>query len=150
MRKINKTLALLLVIAMLLSTPVYAAEKDQIMPCSSNILSHYNCSLYVPSENEIQIDFSVIGTRILDQIGVLKIEIQQSTDGESWTTIETFESEDHSNMIVDNRFNHHASITYYGEYGYYYRAKVTFWGKNDGAVYAPTIYTDMIYLAPNP
>lgn len=148
MSKTIKNLALLLVITMLLSTPVYAAESSQVMPCDSDILSQYNSSIYVPSENNIQIEFSVMGTRILDKIGAHKIEIQRSSDGEEWTTVETFDRADYANMLGINRFSYSSSVTYYGEYGYYYRAKVTFWGQKDGAVYTPTLYTDTIYLAP--
>ena len=128
--------------------PVYAAENDQIMPCESEILSRYTSYLNVPSGNEIRICFVVMGTQSLDEIGALKIEIQRSSDGESWTTMETYECADYANMMATASRICGSYVTYYGEYGYYYRAKVTFWGQKGGAVYAPTIYTDTIYLAP--
>lgn len=148
MRKTIRYLALLLAIMVLLSTTAFAADNDQVMPRESDLVRYYSSRLYVPSGNEIQIWFRVIGVRILDQIGAAKIEIQRSTDTQNWTTVATYTYADHSSMIATDTSVCNSYVSYYGEYGYYYRAKVTFWGQKGGAVYAPTIYTDTIYLAP--
>ena len=148
MRKAINSLALLLAITVLLTMPVYAAENDQIMPCESEVLSRYTGYLSVSSGNEIKICFVVMGTQSLDKIGALIIEIQRSSDGESWTTVETYECADYANMMATTSYTCGSYVTHYGEYGYYYRAKVTFLGQKGNIVYTPTIYTDMIYLAP--
>lgn len=127
--------------------PVYAAERDQIMPCESNLLMRYTSYLFVPSGNEIQIWFEISGTQTLDRIGVLQIEVQRSSDGENWTTVQTYKSSDYANMLATSTSDYDSYVTYYGEYGYYYRAKVSIYGQKGLTIYGKSIYTGIIYLS---
>lgn len=146
MKKIIKSLALLLAIAVFLSTPVYATDSIPAIPRASMVLSQYSSYLHVPSGNEIQVWFDVIGTRTLDEIGVSYIEIQQSPDGQNWTTVKTYSYVDYSNMVITNSRDHCSYVTYYGTYGYYYRAIVTFYGLLGSVPDAKPINTDAIRL----
>lgn len=146
MRKTINILAVLLAVVVLLSPSAYAAGSDQITPYESSTLRQYTTFLYVPSGNEIQIWFDVIGTRILDKIGVLRIEVQQSSDGQNWTTVEAFRCTDYDNMIATNSQTCCSYVTYYGTYGYYYRAYVTIMGQKGTEISSRFIYTDTVYL----
>lgn len=146
MRKTIKGLALLLALAVLLSVPVYAAESDPITPFASPTLSQYCVFLYVPSGNEIQVWFDVVGTRYLDRIGAARIEVQRSSDCATWTTVQVYQCSDYTNMIATNEISYESYVTHYGSYGYYYRAYVTIQGFKDGTGSTRFVYTDIIYL----
>lgn len=146
MRKTIKILALLLVITMLWSIPVYAAESDAIMPCETDMLDMSGAELYVTSGNEIQIWFTVVGAQILDKIGALQIDVQRSSDRENWTTMQTYKCTNYTNMMASGTSGCTSYVTYYGEYGYYYRAKVNILGQKGLTFYTKTIYTASIYL----
>ena len=146
MRKTIKSLALLLAIAVLLAMPVHAAEGNQITPRESTVMSQYCTYLYVPSGNTIQIWFELVGTRVLDRIGVLRVEIQRSFNGVAWTTMQTYEYTDYPTMMATDKLSHDSYVTHYGTYGYYYRAKVTIFGQKGSDIYTKTVYTDTIYL----
>lgn len=146
MRKIINSLALLLAITVLLSMPAHAAEGSEIMPCESDVLSRYTSYLVVSSGNEIWVNFRVVATQTLDKIGALRIEIQRSSDGESWTTVTTYKYADYSSMMGTDTSVYSSYVTYYGEYGYYYRAKISFYGQKGFNLYSASSYSDVVYL----
>lgn len=146
MRKTINILAVLLAVVVLLSPSAYAAGSDQVMPRESSTLSQYTAYLYVPSGNEIQIWFDIIGTRTLDEIGASRIEVQRSSNGQNWTTVETYLYADYDNMMATNKPTYASYVTYYGTYGYYYRAYVTITGQKGTEFSTRFIYTDTIYL----
>lgn len=146
MRKTINILAVLLAVVILLSPSAYAAGNDQVMPYESSTLRQYTTFLYVPSGNEIQVWFDITGTRVLDEIGVTRIEVQRSSNGQNWTTVEAFRCTDYDNMTATNEISHVSYVTYYGTYGYYYRAYVTIIGQKGSVLSSRSIYTDTIYL----
>lgn len=146
MRKTINILAVLLAVVVLLSPSAYASGNDQVMPYESSTLRQYATYLYVPSGNEIQVWFDIIGTRTLDEIGASRIEVQQSSDGQNWTTVETYRYADYDNMMATNKLTYASYVTYYGTYGYYYRAYVTIMGQKGTDLSTRFIYTDTVYL----
>lgn len=146
MRKTIKSLSLLLVIAVLLAMPAHAAEGDWITPRESTVMSQYCGYLYVPSGNTVQAWFELVGTRILDRIGAARIDIEQSSNCLNWTTVQTYKYADYPNMMANNKGTYESYVTYYGEYGYYYRAKITIMGQKGFEIYTKAFYTEIIYL----
>lgn len=147
MKRTMKNIAFLLIVAVLLSMPAYAAERDPVMPCENNVLSQYACDLLVSSGNKLQVHFSVTAIEILDKIGALQIEIQRSSDGENWTTVKTYKYADYPSLMATGTAAYSSYVTYYGEYGYYYRAKVSFYGQEGLLLYGKTRYTNTVYLS---
>ena len=150
MNRTIKNIAFILAVIMILATPVFAAEENAPQPRESATLQEYAAFLHVPSGNQIQLWFDVIGTRRLDQVGSTRIIIQCSSDGVGWTTMKTYNYTSYSNMMATNAYDHCSYVTYYGTYNCYYRAYVTIQGTLGTESSTRYIYTDTIKLVRQP
>ena len=127
-------IAFVLVFAMLLPVAVSAAEP--IQPRGSLYLSNYGAYVYLPGNGEVRVYFNVMGTRYMDELGVLTIQIYEcSTDSsylDDWTWKTTFRHNTTPGMLSYNDDYHSGYVSYQGTQGKYYKAYVCVWGGKKG------------------
>lgn len=132
---IVRLVAVIMVVAMLL--PVGAAAAETAQPRASYYLSAYNAYVYLPGNGDVQVWFDVEGTGMMDELGVLSIEIYECSTNSSnindWTWKKTFTHDSTSGMLGYNDYSHSGHVTYSGTAGKYYKAYVCVWGGKDGA-----------------
>lgn len=122
--------AFILVCALI--TPCTVSATDTIQPYASNYLTSYSAYVYVTTSGQVQVWFDVTGTRVMDELGVLRIVLYESTDNNNWDDVKTFLYESTSGMLFydDDYISSH--VSWQGTYGNYYKAYVTIWGGKNG------------------
>lgn len=141
MKQFIRVICLLLAITTLVAVSAYASEQSER---ASIYFSAYRAYCYAASSTEIEVNFTVIGAGIMDELGASQIKVQQSSDTINWTTVKTFSSANYSDMIVTNRGTHAATLSCTVASGYYYRAYVTFYAKNSTGYGKKYYYTEII------
>ena len=122
------------ILAVILFTPIHvqAAVPDTVSPMASSYLSSYTAYICAMGNGELQIWYEVCGTRTQEYLGVLSIQLYESTDNVNWSWVKTFLHEDYDTMLAQNTFFHMDCVTYYeGVPGRYYKAYVGIWGGPD-------------------
>lgn len=144
MKRFTQLMCLLLVFSTVLAMPAYALENSS--PWASNYFSSRLGYLHKVSATQLQIWIEVTAVRTLDELGASEITVQRSSDNSNWTDMTTFYKSSHSQMTGENTNHYENYVTYTGTSGYYYRAKIWFYAKenNDEAEYSYT--TDSIKL----
>lgn len=120
-----------LILIVLLTVPT--ASATTIHPRASLYLSNYGASVYLPGNGEVRVYFDVEGTRYMDEVGALTIELYESTDRNNWTCVKIFNHSAYPNMLSYNDDYHSGYVSYNGVSGRYYKAYVGVWAGNDGA-----------------
>jgi len=138
-----KIIALFLVLATAMAMPVWAEAADNR---ASSFFAYSNVYLYKVSSTQFEAWFSVTAVGGMDELGASEIKIQRSSNGEDWTTMRTYTKEYYSNLIDTDTSNHAACVTYTGTSGYYYRAKITLYAKDDSGTGYRTRYTATLQL----
>ena len=82
----------------------------------------------------------------MDELGAYEIKIQESTDGENWTTVKTFTPEDEPSMVAEDTYAHTGHVSYTGTVGRYYRARLIMFAENSNGRGEVTTYTDPLKL----
>lgn len=141
MKRFIKCICLVLSLALLLAVPAQAAEAR-----SSSFFTRSAVYLYETSSTTFQAWFDVTGTGIMDKIGAKEIKIQRSSDNENWTTMATYSMDNYSSLICENTSTHSACVTYTGSKGYYYRAYIKLYAKNETGTATWSRYTSSIYI----
>lgn len=141
MKQFIKCICLVLSLAMLLTVPAYAAEAR-----TSSFFARSSVYLYETSATTFQAWFDVTGMRIMDKIGAKEIKIQRSSDNENWTTMATYSMDSYSSLICEDTITHSACVTYTGTRGYYYRAYIKLYAKDDTGTATWSRYTSSIYI----
>lgn len=144
MKRFVKGICLILSLAMLLALPAQAVETADTRSSSFFIAS--SVYLYETSDTTFQAWFDVTGVRIMDKIGAKEIKIQRSSDNENWTTMRTYSMEDYASLICENTSTHSACVTYTGTRGYYYRAYIKLYAKDETGTATWSRYTSSIYI----
>ena len=123
-KKIISSLSLVLTILLLFNSTATAATYGTM---ASNYISAYSAYVNSDGDGKVSVWFEVYGTKIMDEIGVSKIELQEKESGSSvWKTVKTY-----SNLLTYNDIYYASSVDYSGKAGNAYRAYVTVWaGKN--------------------
>lgn len=140
-----RTICFLLCLVMLFAMPVSADTNNTY---SSSFISSYDSSINIPSGRTLEIWFDVVGKGEMDEIGVESIELERSTNGNSWSLVKTFLPEDYPQMICENTGIALDYVTYTGTYGYYYRAYVTFYASNSRGWGNEFQYSETVYITP--
>lgn len=122
--------AIILIISLVLPL---AASASGIESRASYYLNSYGAYVYLPGDGEVRVYFDVQGTRTMDELGALRIELYESTDGINWTWIETFNHYTTAGMLSYNDDYHSGHVSYDGVAGRYYKAYICVWGGKDGA-----------------
>lgn len=128
-----RLLAVALVIALALPLGANAAVAETVQPCASDYLSTYNAYVSVAGSGKIEVYYSVSGTGYIDEIGVKRIAIYESTDNSSWTWVKTYTSTGTPSLMSYNDCYHYGYVSYQGVAGRYYKAYVTIWGGDGGS-----------------
>ena len=102
---------------------------------SSAYLSSYTATLKALSGGDIAVVVDVHGVGTMAEIGAAEIHIYESTDDVSFDLVESYYSDDCSDMLWQNKTHYYDSpVTYEGVAGRYYMATVCFYGaKNNGS-----------------
>ena len=143
MKRATRCICLLLVVVICLSSTVLAAETT---PKASSYFWSNSVYLHKTSDTTFQAWFDVRCIGIMEEVGASVIKIQRSLDGVNWTTMQTYTKESYSNLIDTNTSTHAACVSYTGTEGYYYRAYIELYAKNEsGRAYLPR-YTSSMQL----
>ncbi len=131
-KTIMKAIAIILVLSLALPVNVSATANDDVMPIASYYLDAYNTYVCAMGGGRVEVWFEVMGTGIMDEIGVLSIKLYESTDRQNWTRVKTFSYENYDTMLIYNDFWHSDCVSYQGIVGRYYKAYVCIWSGEDG------------------
>ena len=126
-----RIIALILVVAMIAPTGVYASNNS-IEPRASYFLDSYNTYLYNAALGKIRVYFDVTGVHYMDEIGTLTIQLFSSKDNETWTRVKTYTHDATTGMLGYNKVYHSGYVEYSGTIGRYYKAYVCIWAGKDG------------------
>ena len=125
-----RLLATVLVIAMVLP---FAVGAETVQPRASAYLDSYEAYIYPVGNGKVQIYYTVIGTRTIDELGVMRITLYESTDNSTWSWVKTFTQSGTPSLMGYNDYLHSGHVTYRGVAGRYYKAYVCVWGGDNGA-----------------
>lgn len=142
MKRYIRNVCLLLVVVMVLTIPAMAAGEQR----ASNFFMVTSTYLEKVSGTTFEVWFDVTAVSQMDELGVRTIKIQRSSDGTNWTTMKTYSKANYSQMIDENAYSHADYVTYTGSLGYYYRAYVVFYAKNDSGIGEYIMYTSTIQV----
>lgn len=129
MKRFVKSVCLLLVVAILLATPAFATET--VEPRSSSYFMRSSVYLYRTSDTTFQVWFDVTAMHSMQELGAKTIKVQRSSDGENWTDMKTYSRDSYSQMIDTNTIAHSDCVSYTGTPGYYYRAYIVLYAKDN-------------------
>ena len=144
MKRHIKCICLLLALVMVLSIPAMAAELYDTR--ASSFFMSSSVYLYKTSSKTFEAWFDVSAVRTMDKLGASKIKIQRSTDDENWTTVKTCTMDNYSNLVCENTASHESYVTYTGSSGYYYRAYIELYAKDEAGTGYWNRYTSSIYI----
>ena len=144
MKKSIRIISFLISLVLLLIIPISA---DNSGTYSSIFFHSYDSEIYNTSGRNIEIWFDVVGNGEMDEIGASCIELERSSNGTTWTVVQTFLPEDYPQMICTNTGMNYDCVTCKGSYGYYYRAHVTCYAKNSRGEGYMNDYSETIYLS---
>lgn len=109
MKRFAKCLCLLLVLSMCLAIPVAAQEAA---PYASSYFGSRDAYLWRTSSTSCEAWFEVTAVRGMAELGALYIDIEESSDGVNWHTVETYRCTSNSNMLAYNTGNHCSYVTF--------------------------------------
>lgn len=141
MKRFAQFVSLILVFAIVMAVPAYAAESRE-----SAYFAKSSVYLWPTTGNTFEAWFEVTGTGTMQKIGANFIKIQRSSDNSNWTTVKTYSKNDYSNLIDSNSTSHSDYVTYTGTSGYYYRAYIELYAKNSTGSGSVDEYTASIYI----
>lgn len=140
----RKLVLFLLVVALIIPGNVSAATADdQIQPYGSSYLSAYRCYPCTMGGGRVDFYFDVYGTRTMDEIGALSIQVFESVNNEDWYWVKTYSSSTYTTMLGSDTIYYHSSVSYYGISGRYYKAYVCIWAGKDGSGDSRSFWTDV-------
>lgn len=122
-----KITALILIVLLLCPVCISAVE-----PRASYYLDSYNAYPYSAGLGKIQIYFNVTGVDYMDELGVLRLSIYESTDNINWTLKATYTNDSTPSLLGYNKIYYSSYIDYQGVIGRYYKAYICIWGGKDG------------------
>ena len=144
MKRSSRIVCILLVVVMVLGVPVAAAENAS--PRASAFFMSSDVYIHMTTSTQFRVWFEVSALGVMEKVGASEIKVQKSSDGENWTTMKTYSMDDYSNIIDKNSGAHASYVTYTGQTGYYYRAKVTLYAENSSGFGEWDRYTDPVLL----
>lgn len=143
-RKLRRMIAILLVLAAVLSTTSLAAFSDgsEASPMASAYVKSCNANINKLSNGDISISFSINATGTMTEIGVTDIYLYQY-DGSTHSTAATFHHTDpgYEYLMSGNRKIYSGSVTYDATAGNEYHAYVFFKAKNANGSDSPVVHT---------
>lgn len=132
----SRIIVCFLIVVVTLPIRTYASSELEVPTRASYYLSAYGSYIHLEEGGKIQVYFYVEGTRLMDELGSLSIQIYEcttnSTDSDDWIWKETFKHSSTPGMLSYNDDYHSGHIDYNGVVGRWYKAYVCIWGGKDG------------------
>lgn len=144
MKRLTQILCMIMVFVTVLSTAAFAAETPA--PRASNFFMASSVYFWHVSGNDYQVWFDVTALSTMQKLGASKIRVQRSTDEVNWTTVQTYNMEDYSQMTTSNAFTYINKVPFSATTGYSYRAIVTLYAKNSSGTGEMNEYTAILDL----
>lgn len=120
------SLFVVLIFALNLCVPASATP----IPYASDYLNQYDGTVAAEGGGTIKISFMVVGTRVIDAIGVSQIVVEKQS-GQYWIPVKTYNNSKNPELSTTNDYSYANYVLYDGEVGAYYRAEITFFGNTD-------------------
>lgn len=142
----QRVIVLILVCCLLLPAPAQAATPDLIQPYASSYYQQYFIYTYAAGNGKIQVWFEILGHHRMNEIGVLRIVLQESPDQSSWVNVATFSyADNYDEMMSENAVTHFGHVDYNnGTPGKYYRARLTLYATDDEGYETALFVTDAV------
>ena len=146
MKKIMRTLCIILALSVVLAMPAYA--ESTVEPRGSIFFASYGTDLYKASSTSFEVWFDVdSNAAMMDVLGVSEIIIYQSANQQSWTEVGRYDMDDYPEMTDTYAYTHVGYVTYYNAIpGYYYTAYVCFYATDYRGVGERDLYTEIIRM----
>lgn len=146
MKKILRTICIVIVLSLVLAIPAYADSTAETR--GSAFFGSYATDLYKTSSSSFQIWFDVVANvATMDVLGVSEIIVYRSADQQSWTKMRTYTMDNYPQMVAQNTSAHIDYVTYnYATTGYYYTAYITFYAKNSTGIGERYVYTEILKM----
>jgi len=146
MKKIVRTLCVVLALSLFLAMPAHA--ETTVEQRGSVFFGSYGTDLYKASSTSFEIWFDVdANAAMMDVLGVSEIIVYRSADQQSWSQMRIYDMEDYPEMTTTYDFSHTGYVTYnYATPGYYYRAYITFYAKNSRGIGERYVYTEILRM----
>ena len=145
MKYFIRLVAVVMVVALLLAMPTFAAEEAT--PWASRYIMSTCVYLNPTSSTQFDVWYEVIALGIMDEVGAYSIRIQESTDGQNWTTVKTCTPATHPSMVIEDSAAHTGRIIYNGGIsGRYYRARIILFAANSSGEGHVSTTTEIIRL----
>ena len=144
-----KTVACILSIILIVPFGANAETTNTITPRASDYLASYTSYICHMGGGDLEIWYRVTGVDDWADIGVLTIQLFESSDQVNWTRVAVFNYSDYDTMLTHDTWHHISHVDYQGRLGKYYRAYVCIWaGDSDNNGDARYIWTDVEYASP--
>lgn len=144
MNKFCRHISFLVALVMLLAVPTFASENTT--PRASSYIMSTCIYLDQTSSTQFDVWFEVIARGQMDEVGAYEVKIQQSTDGEAWTSVKVFTGTVSNGMLDEDTHAHAGHVSYTGTRGYYYRARIILYAKNSNGHGEIIDYTETLKL----
>lgn len=144
-----KMVACFLIIILVVPYAASAAMPDTVEPCASDYLISYTSYICHMGGGDLEIWYRVTGAGTQFDLGVLTIQLYESSDQSNWSWVDTFQHYDYEQMLAHNTAHHMSHVDYQGTEGKYYKALVTIWGGSETDGDARYIWTDVEYATPS-
>ena len=128
---------------------VTAQAVNVVEPKASAFFAAYGTDLYKTSSTSFQIWFDVTANAwtSMQELGASEITLYRSLDKQTWSSVKLYQKSVYSQMVAQNTTSHIDYVTYnYATSGYYYRARITFYGKNSTGIGEKDVYTEIIKM----
>ena len=124
-KKFLSSFLAVLMVSSILCTFAAASER------SSAYLSAYRAGITPESDGKLVITVDVTGVGRMSEIGAKTIYVYESTDGQYFRWVATYESSDYPQMMGSGSIFYEDVITHQGTPGRYYYAKACVYAGND-------------------
>lgn len=132
MNRFVRLICLVVIFSMCLAIP---AGAEEISPYASNYFGSYRAYLSGETSTSFQVCFTVTALRQMDKLGVDYIDIECSSDGNNWTIVETYDSSDYADLMVEDAFYHSGRVTFSNKQsGCQYRAYIQFYAREGNGI----------------
>lgn len=145
MKRFTQIMCLILVLSLTLAIPVAAAS---VSPWASNYFMSRSCYLWDVSATGFQVWFEVTAKRTMTELGASIVTVQRSSDTVNWTPVKTYYKSDYPQMtttVGTAAYNGYV-IFDEAESGYYYRANVEFYAKDNNGSAIVGMNTSYVYI----
>lgn len=143
MKLFTKVLCVLLAFALMIPATIFAEEAGT---WSSAFFTEIRAYLVQASTYTFEIWFDLTATGGMEELGVSEIKLERSSDNSNWMTIKTYEPDRYSQLMDANSAFHSGHVTYTGTTGFYFRARVLFYAKDETGAGTMTFYTQSLYM----